>query len=153
MKKFISVLLYSFVLASLASFALADDLGTQCATLSQSTTGCPNMSAADCKVLLQKCADYYDQQSAQLAQDLTKTSAQKDTLQNAITKLKNKISGLEDDINQGKIMVKGLNIQISDTQVSIDKTTAQIQNTQSQIATILQSVYEEDQKPSVCYFT
>jgi len=129
-------------------FSFADDLSTQCATLSQSTTGCPTLSAADCKVLLQKCADYYDQQSAQLAQDLTKTSAQKNTLQNAITKLKNKISGLTADINQGKIMVQGLNMQISDTQTSIVKTSAQIQNSQAQIAAILQSVYEEDQKPA-----
>ncbi|MGD0577212.1 MAG: lytic murein transglycosylase, partial [Candidatus Staskawiczbacteria bacterium] len=110
--------------------------------------GCPNMSSADCKTLLQQCADYYDQQSAQLAQDLTKTSAQKDTLQNAITKLKNKISGLEADINQSTVMVKDLNIQISDTQVSIDKTTQEIQDSQNQIANILQSVYEEDQKPA-----
>ena len=106
------------------------------------------MSSADCKVLLQKCADYYDQQSAQLAQDLTKTSAQKNTLQNAISKLKNKISSLEADINQGKIMVKDLNIQIYRYANSIDKTSAQIQDSQNQIATILRSVYEEDQKPS-----
>ena len=72
--------------------AQTDDLGTQCAAISDSNTGCPDISSADCKVLLQKCADYYDQQSAQLAQDLTKTSTQKNTLQNAITKLKKKIS-------------------------------------------------------------
>jgi peptidoglycan hydrolase CwlO-like protein len=127
---------------------LADALGDQCATLSDSTTGCPNMSAADCKTLLQQCADYYDQQSAQLAQDLTKTSAQKNTLQTAIAKLKNKISSLEADINQGKIMVKDLNIQISDTQVSIDKTTSEIKDSQNQIANILRAVYQEDAKPS-----
>jgi len=144
------LLILSFIVfsASLPKVVFADDLGDQCAAISESTTGCPNMSAADCKVLLQKCADYYDQQSAQLAKDLTKTSAQKNTLQSAISKLKNKISGLEADINQGKIMVKDLNIQISDTQVSINKTTADINNSQNQIVAILQSVYEEDQKPA-----
>ncbi|MCX6722752.1 MAG: lytic murein transglycosylase, partial [Candidatus Staskawiczbacteria bacterium] len=76
------------------------------------------------------------------------TSQQKDTLQNAISKLKNKISGLEADIKQGKIMVKDLNLQISDTQISINRTSEQIQDSQNQITTILQSVYEEDQKPS-----
>ncbi len=127
---------------------LAEDLGTQCAAISESTTGCPNVSAADCKVLLQKCADYYDQQSTQLAADLTKTSAQKNTLQNAISKLKKKIQGLEADISKGNIMVKDLNVQISDTQLSINKTAEQIESSQNQVATILRSVYEEDQKPS-----
>ena len=149
--KFACFLLLLFILADLVTpklFAKADDLGTQCDTILQSNTGCPNMSSADCKALLQKCDDYYSQQSAQLAQDLTKTSAQKDTLQTAISKLKKKIQGLEADISQGKIMVNDLNLQISDTQVSINKTAADIQDSQNQIATILRSVYEEDQKPS-----
>jgi membrane-bound lytic murein transglycosylase B len=158
MKKFLLALILSIALTSLAGFCFAqttdttaqpaDDLGSQCAVLSDSTTGCPNMSSDDCKALLQKCADYYDQQSTQLAQDLTKTSAQKDTLQTAITKLKNKIDGLEADINQGKIMVKDLNMQISDTQVSINKTTSSIQDSQSQIIGILRSINQEDAKPS-----
>jgi peptidoglycan hydrolase CwlO-like protein len=153
-KKYLPFLILSltlvFCFADLPAVALAQasDLGIQCAALSDSTTGCSTGSAADCKVLLQQCANYYDQQSAQLAQDLTKTSAQQNTLQSTITKLKNKISGLEADINQGKIMVKDLNVQISDTQVSIDKTSTQISNSQKQIANILQSVYKEDQKPS-----
>ena len=136
------------VLSSSAGFALADDLGSQCAAVTESNTGCPNMSSGDCKVLLQKCADYYDQQSTQLAQDLTKTSQQKNTLQSAISKLKSKISGLEAQINQSTVMVKDLNIQISDTEVSINRTTNDINSSQNQIASILKSIYEEDQKPS-----
>jgi peptidoglycan hydrolase CwlO-like protein len=147
--KFACFLLLVILLTGLAGFCLADDdLESQCSVVSESNTGCPNLSAADCKVLLQKCADYYDQQSAQLAQDLTKTSQQKSTLQNEITKLKKKISGLQADINQGNVKVKGLNMQISDTQESIDKTTSGIQDSQNQIAGILRSVYQEDQKPS-----
>jgi len=129
-------------------FSFAADLGTQCAAITDSNTGCPNMTKDQCTALLTQCAAYYDQQSAQLAKDLTKTSAQKNTLQSAITKLKTKISGLEAQINESTVEVKGLNSQISDTQVSIDKTTAQIQESQNQIAIILQSVYEEDQTPS-----
>lgn len=136
-----------FVPAGKQVFAQTADLGAQCDTVASG--GCPSsMSSGDCKTLLQKCDDYYTQQSAQLAQDLTKTSAQKNTLQNAISKLKSKIRGLEADINQGKIMVKDLNLQITDTQVSINRTSAQIESSQNQIATILQSVYEEDQKPA-----
>ena len=148
MKKYFLFLLVFIVLIGSVNFCYADDLGAQCAIISNSTTGCPNMSSADCKNLLQQCANYYDQQSAQLAQDLTKTSAQKDTLQNAISKLKTKINGLEANISQGKIMVSDLNIQISDTQTSINKTSAQIQDSKNQLATILQSVYEEDKVPS-----
>ncbi|MCX6721973.1 MAG: hypothetical protein NTY04_02180 [Candidatus Staskawiczbacteria bacterium] len=129
-------------------FSFADDLGTQCAAVTASNTGCPNMSSTDCKALLQQCATYYDQQSAQLAKDLSKTSAQKDTLQSAISKLKNKIQSLEADISQGKIMVNDLNIQITDTQTSINKTSEQIKSSQDEISSILQSVYREDQKPS-----
>jgi len=128
-------------------FSFAEDIGPQCDSILASNTGCPNMTASDCTAFLKRCNDYYDQQSAQLAQDLTKTSAQKNTLQSAITKLKNKITSLNNDIKQGKIMVQGLNMQISDTQVSINKTTAQISNSQRQIAAILQSVFKEDKKP------
>jgi len=141
------IIILFFIFSAFPTAILADDLGSQCATLTESTTGCPNMTASDCKALLQQCADYYDQQSAQLAKDLTKTSAQKNTLQNAITQLKNKVSNLEADINQGKIMVNDLNVQISGTQVSINNTTSDIENTRQQIANVLQSVYEEDQKP------
>jgi len=146
-KLFLCVLFFGLILPSFC-FAQAGDLGAQCAVVSNSNTGCPNMSSADCKNLLQQCANYYDQQSAQLAKDLTKTSAQKDTLQSAIAKLKNKISSLEANISQGKIMVNDLNLQISDTQTSIDKTSTQIKSSQNQIATILESVREKDQTPS-----
>jgi len=148
MKKYLLLTFFCLLLAGLAGFCFAEDIGDQCAAVSDSNTGCPNMSSADCKTFLQKCADYYDQQSSQLAQDITKTTAQKSTLQSAISKLKSKIQGLEANIKQGTIMVKDLNSQITDTQDSIDKTATQIQESQDQIATILKSVYEEDRKPS-----
>ena len=108
---FLCILLPDFVVAQ------TTDLGPQCAAISDSSNGCHGIGSVDCKKLLQECADYYDQQSLRLAQDLTKTSQQKNTLQAAIAKLKNKIQGLEADISHGKIMVNDLNIQISDTQV------------------------------------
>ena len=156
MKKYFFFLLFAFfsavipaaIFAQTTLPAQAGDLGTQCDAVASSTTGCPNMNSTDCKNLLQQCATYYDQQSAQLAQDLTKTSAQKNTLQNAISKLKNKISTLEADISQGKIMVNDLNLEITDTQTSIVNTSQQIQNSQNQIASILEDVYKEDQKPA-----
>lgn len=146
-KIFILAVIFTGVM--LPVFSFAEDLGAQCMAVTESNTGCPNMSSADCKNLLQQCATYYDQQSAQLAQDLSKTVAQKNTLQSAISKLKNKISSLEAQINQSTVMVKDLNIQISDTQDSIDKTSEQIAQAQKQLAVILESVYEKDQTPSL----
>ena len=129
-------------------FSFADDLAAQCAAISESNNGCQNMSASDCKNLLQQCSDYYDKQSEQISQDLTKTAQQKNTLQNQISTLKKRIQNLEYQINQSGVMVKGLNLQISDTQISIDRTSEDIEDSQSQIANILRAIYEEDQKSS-----
>ena len=158
MKKYFSILFSLEILVLLVGFyfisaassvsAQTNNLETQCAAVTNSNTGCPNMSSDSCKVLLQQCADYYDKQSAQLAEDLTKTSAQKSTLQSAISKLKTKISSLSAQINQSTVMVKDLNLQIVDTQVSINKTTTDIEDSQNQISAILRSVYEEDKKPA-----
>src|SRR3989344_2597945 len=129
-------------------FSFAEDLAVQCAAISESNNGCPNMSASDCKNLLEQCSDYYDKQSEQISKDLTKTAQQKNTLQNQISTLKKKIQNLDYQINQSNVMVKGLNLQIVDTQVSIDKTSADIEDSQNQIANILRAIYEEDQKSS-----
>lgn len=147
MKKYLFILVVILLLASQTSFCLAEDIGDQCAAITDNN-GCPNMDSTECKAFLQRCATYYDQQSAQLAQDISKTSQQKNTLQTAITKLKTKIQSLETDISRGKVMVKDLNLQISDTQVSIDKTSEQIDSSKQQIATILESVYREDKTPT-----
>ncbi len=151
MKKYLLFFVLCSILVGLVSpklFAKAEDLATQCATITESNNGCPNLSSADCKNLLQQCSDYYDKQSSQLAEDITKTSQQKNTLQNQIATLKKKIQGLQAEINRGNVMVKDLNLQIYDTQLSIDKTSEQIGDSQGQLAAILRAVYEEDQKPS-----
>ncbi|MEK7562109.1 MAG: hypothetical protein AAB509_00310 [Patescibacteria group bacterium] len=137
-----------FWLASPA-FLFAEDIGTQCATVSESNTGCPNLNNADCRALLEKCAKYYDDQSAQIANDITKTTQQKNTLQNQIASFRKKIQNLEVQIKQSNVMVKDLSLQINDTETSIEKTSVKINNSQTQITNILQSIYEEDQKPSV----
>ena len=145
-KKLFTVLLFLGLTAPI--FVLAEDIGPQCDSILASNAGCPNMSGADCTAFLKRCNDYYDQQSSQLAQDLTKTSAQKNTLQTAIKKLKNKITSLNNDIKQGKIMVQGLNVQIVETQSSIVKTSAQIESSQDQIKAILRTINQEERKPA-----
>ena len=97
---------------------------------------------------MEQCANYYDQQSEQISQDITKTTQQKNTLQNQVSTLKKKIQNLEYQINQSNVKVSSLSIQITDTKDSIDRTAEDIADSQSQITSILRSIYEEDKKPS-----
>lgn len=143
----IRVLLFSLGLFLLPLYASAEDLSVTCQQISNSDQSCQALSAADCRKLLEQCAAYYDSQSAKIAQDITKTTQQKNTLQNQIGSLKKKITGLEYQINQGTLMVKDLTLKINDTQASIDKTSFSIEDSQNQISTIVRSIYEEDQKP------
>src|SRR3989344_1034900 len=143
-----NIIMVSILAILVPVFAMAEDLAVVCQQLSSTQDSCKELSSADCQALLKKCADYYDQQSAQIAKDITKTAAQKNTLQNTVSALKKKITGLEYQINQGTLMVKGLNFQINDTQISINNTMAKVQDSQRQIAGILRSIYEEDQKSS-----
>ena len=136
------------VFASADMPAQAGDLAVTCQQISSSDTSCQNLSSADCRALLEKCATYYDDQSVQINQDLTKTKQQKDTLQSQVSSLKKKIKGLEYQISQGTLMVKDLNLQINDTQTSVDRTALKIEDTQNQISYILREISKEDKKPS-----
>ena len=149
MPRFNKILILSSIILLLPVFIHAVDLATTCQQILSTEDSCQNMSASECKATLESCASYYDQQSAAIAQDLSKTQQQKNTLQNQISSLKKKVSSLEYQINQGTIMVKDLNIQISDTQVSIDKTGIKVDDTKSRIEDILRSVYQEDEKDPI----
>jgi len=135
------------IIMILPSFVIAEDLAIICKNISENDNGCSNISASECKVTLEKCATYYEQEAEAIANDMTKTAAEKKTLTNQITASKQKISNLETQIKQGTIKVKGLNMQIGDTKNSIDKTSNKINDSQSQIANILRTVYEENSKP------
>src|SRR3989338_9929409 len=147
--KFIKLSLLSLFLTLFPVFVFAEDLEAICQQLLNTENSCQSVSAAECQASLQKCASYYDEQSAAITKDLTKTSQQKNTLQNAVSALKKKITGLESQIKQGTLMVKDLNIKINDTQASIDKTSLNIQESQRQITAILREISEEDKKPAL----
>jgi len=149
------VLIYSIILTvfvanlSAVTFAKAEDMASTCAAITESSTGCSTtLSSADCKSLLERCSEYYDQESTKISEDLTKTAAQKSTLQNQVSSLKKKVQNLEYQINQSNVMVKSLGIQITDTQSSIEKASEDINSSQYQIANILRSIHQEDKKPS-----
>jgi peptidoglycan hydrolase CwlO-like protein len=147
-KKILTILLLFGIFIPV--FSLAEDLEATCLSISESENGCNSgMSDSQCKELLQKCSDYYDQQSAKITEDLSKTSEQKTTLQNQISSLKKKIQNLNYEINQSSVMAKSLNIQIADTKESIEKTSEDINDAQYQIKSVLRSIYEEDQKSSL----
>jgi peptidoglycan hydrolase CwlO-like protein len=149
-KKFLTALiLFIFGLMSVPGFIFSEDMAKTCQKLTESSEGCPGLSSDDCKALLQKCSDYYDQQSAKLSQDITKTSQQKNTLSNQIKTLQSKIKNLDYQINQSTVKVKGLSVQITDTQSSISDTSLKIREAQGQIASVLRAIYEEDKKSSV----
>ena len=152
MKRSYKIALLSIFFSALPLLASAEDLAAMCEQLLDTENSCQNVSSSECQAQLQKCATYYDGQSAAIAKDLTKTTQQKNTLQNQIGTLKKKITGLESQIKQGTLMVKDLNLQINDTQVSINKTNAKIEDSKGQISAILQSIYEEDQKPAFTMF-
>ena len=142
------IIFFSILLVSLPVFAFAEDLATTCQVIANTENSCKELTSTQCRSLLEKCAAYYDDQSAKIGQDITKTTQQKNTLQNQVSLLKKKITGLEYQISQGNIMVKSLNSQIGETQISIDKTTLSINESQNQIGGILRAIHKEDQKPS-----
>lgn len=139
--------LFAAIIFFIPLFAYGEDLAALCAQISSSEDSCKNLSSAECRATLEKCAAYYDEQSSAIAKDLSKTAAQKNTLQSQVSALSKKISNLQFQINQGALMVKDLNIQINDTEKSINKTTVKITESQKQISHILRQVYEEDKKP------
>jgi peptidoglycan hydrolase CwlO-like protein len=143
------VLLFLVTALIPSSRVLGQDLSETCRLISESDNDCQGLGTADCRATLEKCAAYYDEQSAAITQDLTKTTQQKNTLQTQVSSLKKKIQNLEYQINQSNLTVKDLNLQIGDTQTSINKTSADIEDSRSQMTGILRSIYEEDQKPSV----
>ncbi len=148
--KKIFVLLFVPVLF-LPVLVYADDAMDQvCSQLTDSNSNpCQNTSPAACQAQLEKCAAYYQQESDQITQDLSKTATQKKTLSSQVAALQKKLANLKIQINQGNLMIKDLSLQIGDTSSSIDKITLQIQESKDQISSILQSIGEEDKKSSI----
>ncbi|MDD5144881.1 MAG: lytic murein transglycosylase [Candidatus Pacebacteria bacterium] len=78
--------------------------------------------------------------------DITKTEKEKKTLQNELSVLRTKINKLAAQINQSNVMIKDLNYQIGDTEESITQTSLRIEESKRNLAGILQSIYEQDQR-------
>ncbi len=135
------ILISVFTLPNLKSFAQVN-LEEVC----QSEEICQTLSDVECRQLLEKCAKYYEEKSAQIEEDITKTEQEKKTLQNQVYILRKRITNLDYQIYQSNLAIKDLGFQIEDTESSIEKTSLKIRDSRYQLANILQRIYEEDQK-------
>jgi len=129
---------------------LAQEEETNLEELCQSTDRiekeCESLSSTECRQLLEKCGQYYEEKSAQIEEDISKTEKEKKTRQNQIYILRKKIAKLYLQIQQSNTMINDLGLQIEDTEKSINQTSLKIEDSRQNLANILQAIYQEDQK-------
>lgn len=147
-------IIFEFILIFLAVFVLpdfifsAEDLEESC-QLEKIEQDCAVLSPSECRGLLEKCETYFQEKSAAIEKDIDRTQTEKETLQNQIYILKNKIKKLDYQIYQNNLMIKDLSFQIGDTEDSIEKTSLKIEDSKNQLSKILREIYEQDQRSTV----
>lgn len=145
----LAVLILLFSLINIKSFALEENIEEVCQSIEIIEKECDNLSASQCRALLEKCDEYYREKSAQIEKDLAKTQQEKKTLKNDIYTLRKKIENLSYQIYQSNLMIKDIGFQIKDTGTSIEKTSFKIEDFKKRLAQILRLIYEEDQRSIV----
>ncbi len=125
-----------------------ENLALEC-QLEEIEKKCQNLSPTECRKLLEKCEQYYQQESTRISGDITKTEKEKKTLQNAIYTLNQKIKNLSYQVAQSNLIIKDLKLQMGDTEGSIKKTSSEIDDLKERLTNILREIYEEDQKPLI----
>ena len=110
---------------------------------------CDTLSDSECKNLLNECQTYFETKRQAVESDITKTTAEKNTLKNQIATLAKKISDLDYQIYQSNLSIKSLGFQIKDTQQSIVQTESDIESQKTKIGLILRAVAGEDNKSLV----
>ncbi len=146
MKNKLIILIFSLLL--LPGFVFSEDLETLC-QLNRIEQECSNLEPTECRQFLEKCEAYYNQLSQEIGEDLSKTEAEKKTLENKVNSLQKRIKSLDYQIYQSNLIIKDLGIQIVDTEQSIDNTILKIEDSKEKLANILRAIYEEDQKPLI----
>jgi len=129
-KIFLKITFFLVILSLFVSNLLVFAQETTCSTVEE----CQNLL----KGLEKKISGYET--------DISRTQQEKQTLQNQIWLLKKKVEKLNLQIYQSNVMVKDLSFQIEDTKTSIKKTGLEIGDTTEQLADILRTIYEQDQK-------
>jgi len=109
-------------------------------------SACDVLSESECQNLLNQCQVYFEDKRKDVEADITKTSAEKNTLKNQITALTKKLKDLDYQIYQSNLSIKSLGFQIKDTISSISETEKEIEQQKEKIGLILQAVGDEDKK-------
>lgn len=122
-----------------------DDLDKMCGQ-EEWKTACESMSDSECQSLLNQCQIYFESKRKDVESDITKTSAEKKTLNDQIASLNKKIKDLDYQIYQSNLSIKSLGFQIKDTELSIVETEEEIESQKEKIGMILRAVNDEDKK-------
>lgn len=110
---------------------------------------CEDLSKEKCRELLERCEKYYQEQSAEIEQEIGQTSQEKKTLENAIYSLRQRINSLDYQIYQNNLIIKDLGLQVENTTESIEKTTQEIIKKRGQLGGILRSIHYQNKKSPV----
>ena len=98
------------------------------------------------RILLEQELKELEELILQYDKDITKTEAEKQTLQYQISNLRRKIDQLNLQIRQSGIVINSLGIKIDDTEKSIYGTTVKIEEMKERLIDILRLINEEDKK-------
>jgi len=104
------------------------------------------LSPVEERKILEEELKKLEEELLKIEKDIHKTETEKKTLQNQIDVLKKKIKQLEIQIEKSNIMIKDISLQIRETETSIEKASLKIEISQQKLASILRSIWEEDQK-------
>ena len=110
---------------------------------------CDLISESACQEMLNQCQAYFEEKRKDIDSDLTKTSAEKNTLKKQIETLNAKIKDLDYQIYQSNLAIKSLDFQAKETEESIVEIEKEIENQKQKIALILRAVNNENQKSFV----
>lgn len=107
---------------------------------------CDLISESACQEILSQCQVYFEEKRKDIDSDLTKTSAEKNTLKKQIDTLNARIKDLDYQIYQSNLAIKSLDFQAKETEESITEIEKEIENQKQKIALILRAVNNENQK-------
>jgi membrane-bound lytic murein transglycosylase B/uncharacterized protein YoxC len=142
-----TLVLFIFISAlTLPNFIFGEENLAESCNLDKVEQNCQDLSVSDCRALLEKCENYYNEEAAKIEQDITKTKQEKTTLTNKINSLSKTIQNLGYQISQSNLMIKDLGLQIDDTKNSIEKTSLKIEDNKEKLSVILRTIGENDQK-------
>lgn len=91
----------------------------------------------------------YEKLLVQYESDIKKTAGEKKTLQNQIALLRKKADSLTVQIKKGNAIISDVKQQINDTETSIEITKSDIEKSQEQLAAILRSIHEANQRSPI----